>query len=46
MLKYLLKKLKCMCCCNSKCSLNDEDYDYYSGKVKNLNPPKYIETTI
>ena len=38
MLKYLIKKIKCniMCCCKSKCSLNEDSN----------NPPKYNETII
>ena len=40
MLKYLIKKIKCnlICCCKSKCSLNNEE--------ELIPPPKYIETII
>lgn len=44
MFKSLIKKIKCklLCCCKSKCSLNEE-YDYYSKKKKNFNPTEYIK---
>lgn len=38
MFKSLIKKIKCnmLCCCKSKCSLNEESPD----------PPKYHETIV